>query len=272
MHNSSFDSEATFPASLAVEAMRNGSYSTTAHALAEIVDNSYDASATVIHIAMITEQESHTPQTIAVLDNGKGMGEQMLRHCIQHGNHMGNGRGIGKFGVGLLSASFHQCKHLEVFSWDDGLNDRAVRSTSVRVMGCPDTLPEPVEKTLPDFFDKAFASANTDETNLKEHGTLVVWREIDRLTWRKADTLRKKLSLELGRIYRNFLSSSHKSPLKIIITQVTHNTDNATFTVNDSFRVDPVDPLFLHHWDHHALQEFDVHLAEAQKDPGTIQA
>ncbi len=263
-----FESDATFPASSVAEALRSCSYKNTAHALAELVDNSYDASATTIHIALICKARNATPYVIAVLDNASGMDKNTLRHCLQHGHHMevktSNGRGrIGKFGVGLLSASFHQCKHVEVYSWDNGKPEE-VYSTGMHVDNCPDTLPIPVAKKLPAFFDSAFATFTPEETNIDQSGTLVVWNEVDRLSWRKASTLADHLSQQLGRVYRNFLA---KKELKIKITTFSEDESGSLMEATEPLHVKPVDPLFLHHWNCSQLNSLQDHIRIIKNNP-----
>ena len=263
-----------FPAELVAEAIRSGSYKNSANALAEIVDNSYDAKASVIHVALIHNAGPSTqPHTIAVLDNGLGMDEEALRHCIQYGRHQSHGTDrvrIGKFGVGLLSASFNQCKDLEVFSWNNGLG-KEVNSTKINVKKCASSLPQIVAKPLPDFFNDAFAEFDRELTDLDTHGTLVVWRELDKLTWKKAETLLDHLQKEVGRIYRKFLSEDceEDKKLKIVISIIEQAETRYTLKQENCNKVEPVDPLFLSHWDciglNKYLQDLDLVIANPEK-------
>ncbi len=263
-----FSSEAVFPASLVAEAIRSGPYSTSANAIAELVDNSYDANASEIHIALICAFGKKRPQVIGVLDNGNGMDADTLRHSVQHGRHQRQPTKrsrIGKFGVGLLSASFNQCKSLEVYSWTNGLRDDGVNATSIQVKDCPEELPKVTQKPLPSFFNSAFEQFDRVDTRLDTHGTLVVWRELDRLTWRTASTLSEKLEFEIGRIYRNFLAN-HQHPLKVVISHLEEGSVGGYCRKGQRF-VRPVDPLFLNNWDCTELKKFQDDLKKVRLDP-----
>ena len=64
-----------FPPHLIVNAIRDNGYKTTAHAVAELVDNSAQADATVVQVMVVEQQELVKERTmfriqeIAVLDN-----------------------------------------------------------------------------------------------------------------------------------------------------------------------------------------------------------
>lgn len=248
-----------------VETIRHGPYKTSANALAELVDNSYDANATAIHVALICGIDSDQPHTIAVLDNGDGMDKNTLRHCIQYGWHKAcktSRSRIGKYGVGLLSASFNQCKDLEVFSWTNGLGEQ-VNSTRITVNDCAFTLPAVQDEHLPDFFETVFFPFGRPTTNLCPHGTLVLWRDLDRITWNNADRLMEHLQFEFGRIYRNFLVDGS---LYIVINNINLSSDS--FATRKATFVKPVDPMFLSHWGCDQLDQYVEDLAVVAKDPG----
>ena len=64
---------------------------------------------------------------LGVLDNGKGMTKEVLRMALQFGNgtHLDpvNQQGIGKFGMGLPSSSISQAKKVEVWTWQNGIEN-----------------------------------------------------------------------------------------------------------------------------------------------------
>ena len=73
-----------FPPSLALKALSSGPYRNAAYAIAELIDNSADAKAKNIAVALIID-ESSRPSEIAVLDDGTGMDKDLLRYCVQYG-------------------------------------------------------------------------------------------------------------------------------------------------------------------------------------------
>ena len=97
-------------------------------AIADIIDNSVSANAKNIHIYI---EPSNDPQLI-IFDDGHGMSSDELEEALRFGSkgpneHRGQ-QDLGRFGLGLKSASLSQCRklvvaskkggHLSCFSWD----------------------------------------------------------------------------------------------------------------------------------------------------------
>ncbi|MBA0227996.1 ATP-binding protein, partial [Stenotrophomonas maltophilia] len=102
------------------ESMRDLGYSLET-AIADLIDNSISAGADTIDI--ICDASGKHP-VMVILDNGKGMTEDELLGAMRHGT--GNPRqhrspqDLGRFGLGLKTASFSQCRSLTVVSTRDG--------------------------------------------------------------------------------------------------------------------------------------------------------
>lgn len=99
-----------------MEALRGLGYSTAA-ALADIVDNSISAEATEVRIDFTWD---NAISRISVIDNGRGMNDAELESAMQLGaksplekREQGD---LGRFGMGLKTASFSQCRRLTVAS------------------------------------------------------------------------------------------------------------------------------------------------------------
>lgn len=97
-----------------LEALRGLGYSTAA-ALADIIDNSVSAGASEVHIDFAW---AGSTSRIAVLDNGKGMSDAELESAMRLGDKSPlDARApedLGRFGMGLKTASFSQCRRLTV--------------------------------------------------------------------------------------------------------------------------------------------------------------
>ena len=95
-----------------IEALRGLGYS-TATAIADVIDNSIAARADQIDIFF---SWSGTASTIIILDNGEGMDERELDLAMRLGerNPLDEraAHDLGRFGMGLKTASFSQCKRL----------------------------------------------------------------------------------------------------------------------------------------------------------------
>lgn len=202
---------AIIPASTAIETFRDSGYKSTASALAELIDNSIQAEADNIQIITF-ENEVHNRQRmltkiseIMVYDDGVGMSEDVLKICLQFGNgtRLASRDGIGRFGIGLPNASVSQCKRVEVYSWRDGscyytyLDIEQIKRDSQQYVN-------PVEKiAMP---SKLLSNIDGE---VKENGTIILWKECDRLDISRANTLFKRIEKELCRTYRHFLDSDN---------------------------------------------------------------
>lgn len=99
-----------------IEALRGLGY-TTATALADILDNSIAAGAGLVDILF---SWADAASTIAVIDNGSGMDEHELDLAMRLGQKSPlderTTQDLGRFGLGLKTASFSQCRRLTVAS------------------------------------------------------------------------------------------------------------------------------------------------------------
>ena len=113
------------PTALAVNAMRDNGYKNAAHAIAELFDNSLQADANSVELLCVETEEQLRQRRVkrirqvAVLDNGVGMDAEVLRQSLQFGNgtRLNDRSGIGRFGMGLPTASISQCRRVEVWTW-----------------------------------------------------------------------------------------------------------------------------------------------------------
>ena len=243
--------ETIFPAALALQALRSTSYKNTAYAVAELVDNSFDAAAKEIGVVLLVDGAGTAPHTVAVLDAGRGMAPETLRRSVQYGFSGEDSvleRPLGKFGVGLVAASFSQCSDLTVMSWQNGeVASGTVPTTRIVLAeGMDNTLPEPAPEVLPDWTHGAFRGMPTPMETM-ESGTLVIWRNVQP-SWKRATTLLGHLTDLCGRIYRNFIRANR---LLISVGVVDLSGETAPLLRT----VPAVDPTFLTNWEDARLRE-----------------
>ena len=202
------------PPHLAVNAMRDNGYKNAGYALAELIDNSIQASARNVELlcsersVQVVERVRRQVQRIAVLDDGCGMDATVLRMALQFGNgtHLNDRDGIGRFGMGLPSASISQCKRVDVWSWQGGVKNALYSYIDLGEVERQEMkqIPAPVPRQLPREWTKA---AN----KVGKSGTLVVWSIIDRCTWTSANAIFKNSEFIIGRMYRRFLKDGRVS-------------------------------------------------------------
>lgn len=107
-------------APLLIESMRSLGYSFET-AIADLIDNSVSAEAKDIRILL---EPSDNPQLI-IFDDGHGMDASNLEEALRFGSRSPNDvrseHDLGRFGLGLKSASLSQCRRLIIASKHDGL-------------------------------------------------------------------------------------------------------------------------------------------------------
>lgn len=187
-----------------IESTRAIGYSLEA-AVADIIDNSIAASATSVDIFFFPIADAY----IAFLDNGNGMDEQELDRAMQYGsknpNEKRDNKDLGRFGLGLKTASLSQCRELTVLSKQG--NTILGRRWDI------DHVAETGEWSLLVLEDDEIrAVPQVEELEKCEKGTLVVWQKLDRLKageidfeqslGRKIDGVRSHLAL----VFHRYLS------------------------------------------------------------------
>ena len=159
-------------ASLLIQSMRDIGYSLET-ALADILDNSITAGGQ--NIRLLADTTSRHP-AFGILDDGTGMDESQLLQAMRLGSQspldVREGDDLGRFGLGLKTASFSQCKRLTVVSRKDGAALTCARWDLEYIATTDDWLVQ--------FTDDTSKVPWVEQ--LGPHGTLVVWEDLDRLT------------------------------------------------------------------------------------------
>lgn len=232
------------PTHLIIKAMRDNGYKNAAYAVSELMDNAIQAGATVVELLCSEEQVQLEHRSrlrlkqIAVLDNGSGMDSITLRMALQFGNGTrlspDKHEGIGRFGMGLPNSSISQAKRVDVWSWQDGVENALHSYLDLEEFeeNQVTEVPEPQPKQIPKLWSEVGES-------FSESGTLVVWSKIDRCMWQTARAVIDNSELLIGRIYRYFLNEG-----KVRIRLVSFNGKNPNETIESRFAV-PNDPLYL---------------------------
>lgn len=222
---------------------RASGYRSTSHALAELVDNSFDWGASSIKVIFIEQAFDNAPtqiKEILVCDDGKGMSHEVLRFCltVAEGQNMDeSGRlrtgNTGKFGMGLPKSSVSQCRLTNVYTWQNG--GESWRHTLDLDEINDIFFPEPEKEDLPDYYHDLGAKISS------ESGTIISWRNCDLLSAAKAETLIKRSENLFGKIYRYFLKQNKTCELLHFKRQPDGQYKPLTAPRN----IRPNDPLFL---------------------------
>ncbi len=197
------------PASLTIMALRDSRYHNTAYALSELIDNSVDADASRVEVLCMERPETVNVRTrqaiseIAVLDNGTGMDPRTLLEALKFGGgtrHFTQ-RGIGKYGMGLPTSSVSQCKRVDVWTWQDGAftNPWHCHIDVDEIRDGQDQVPFPDQDTPVPL---VWLNAALPQSINHQHGTLVLWTNLDKIQWRESQALIDNTATEIGRIHR----------------------------------------------------------------------
>lgn len=192
-----------------IEGLRDTGYNFNT-AVADIVDNAIAAFATQVGITVDRNPVGNIRVMIA--DNGIGMDEDGLINAMTYGSKARTDAGsLGKFGLGLKTASTAFCRSLSVIT--RGQNDSVVRKAEWDL----DYIAKVHEWKL------KRPEASEEETDLLNEitggksGTLVVWDKIDRLLKNykskgsEKNALNRKieeLQFHLSMVYQRFLDEN----------------------------------------------------------------
>jgi len=174
-------------------------------AISDIIDNSITAIASEVNIDFFPNDGAY----ISILDNGSGMNESELINAMRFGSRdpleTRSKADLGRFGLGLKTASLSQCRKLTVISKKNGTVAGAqwdldfIATTgdwTLRLLDTGDI------ETYP----------HTGELNRYSSGTIVLWQELDRLKVGEADfdsNMGKKMDLvreHISLVFHRYLS------------------------------------------------------------------
>ena len=208
-------------ASTLMGALRSMGYSFES-AVADVVDNSISAHAQNVRILFPTNPMDEL--AVGILDDGDGMSADVLFEAMRYGCFSAeedrSEDDLGRFGMGMKSASLSQCRCLTVVSYDNkNLNgftwdynhiietqDWMIQELSIKEI---DLLPY------------------IDSFKEQGKGTLVIWQDFDVISnssggqvYSTLVDLRTSLENYLALIYHRFLSGVGNSRLHIFINEL----------------------------------------------------
>lgn len=203
----------------ALDSFRNSDFDFYS-ALFEVVDNSIQADADNIWIYLHTTDKSLIK--VIVIDDGVGMPQDVINHCMSLGysSRYNDRNGIGRFGVGMTLAAISQCRNITCVSKPEleskwlGTELDINKIKNQYYTGIPEPSEHFVDNQIKDFI----------ESKNIEHGTLVIWSELDRVTSvpKKFEKLLEQCNYRLGRVFRKWLmpetvDNSHKKQINIFL-------------------------------------------------------
>lgn len=242
-------------ASVLVESLRDIGYSLQT-AVADVIDNSLTAGARKIEL--LAEAHAEAP-SIGILDDGAGMTRSELLEAMRPGSRSPledrSETDLGRFGLGLKTASFSQCRRLTVLTCRNGVVSAAIWDLDtvaardkwiVEFPTTPDGIP---------WFD----CLNAD-------GTLVVWEKLDRLVGSDGHGDRRDLVRQLDETARHLEFVFHR-----FLSGREDREGRVAISLNGR-ELEPFDPFHSHHpaTQHHQEETFLLDGREIRIRPVTL--
>ena len=224
------------------DALRSSGYKDAESAVSEIIDNSIEAEAKNVFVILKDNVNDRTGRKniseVGFLDDGMGMSDEILGKCLGLGVSTRRERkGMGRFGVGLPQASLYACPEVYVYSWQNGIeNAKSVYLDINKIKsGEQKVIEDPKKVSIPKMYEYYInLKINNEQFDFKKNGTLVVWKNCDRIQPKTSCALKSRLEFSVGQKFRYFIHDK-KCSIKIF------NDDNK----DDITTVFPNDPLFL---------------------------
>lgn len=227
-------------APLLIESMRSLGYSFDT-AIADLIDNSVSAGAKNVNILL---EPSNDPQLV-IFDDGHGMDSATLEEALRFGSRgpedIRSEHDLGRFGLGLKSASLSQCRRLVVvskhggrlsgFSWD---LDEVKRTSNWSVLEYSDE--EITQLPSIDLFDSV------------DFGTYVLLQNFDRISASSHDV---KKTLDT-------LIETAEDHLSLVFHRII-SEDGVRIYINGRV-IEPKDPFLENHKSTQPLREQNINV------------
>lgn len=190
-------------------------------AVADVVDNSISAGASFVRIAATCDEQAGDT-VVAISDNGCGMDIEGLCNALTYGSsRREDEHSLGKFGLGLKTASTSQCRCLTVVSRkDEEVAKLTLDVDHAEATGRWEYIEDVPTRRELRYLDWAAEGGS---------GTVVLWAKCDRIMGRsyknpggkaQQNALRRKvdgLRFHLGMVFQRFLDSGDKRAANVRI-------------------------------------------------------
>jgi hypothetical protein len=236
-------------------------------AVADLVDNSIAADGHRIGVELVFEPNN---SYVLIWDDGRGMGPTELLEALRFGSRREYKRNeLGRFGLGLKTGSFSQCRRLTV------VTRKAPKQPSFHV------------RTLDlDYIERedSWSVLVDEQSEAVEHakrilrdgpGTVIVWENLDRVLpdryaesgWgrRRLNSLATKTGEHLAMVFHRFLAGTHGlDPVAISVNQLNADTGEPGVQV----KLEAWDPFATAEKHTHAnpVEIFEVETGEGSSD------
>lgn len=223
----SFEIVAPHPAAL-IESMRAVGY-TPAAAVADVVDNSISADAQNVWLTFVWDGSA---SFVTIRDDGRAMSPAALMDAMRLGSRSPTearaATDLGRFGLGLKTASFSQCRRLTVASRPQA-GSVAIRRWDLDWVAKADAW-QLLKSAAPG------SEGRFEDLAVADRGTVVLWEQMDRIVGGS--------SVDDPRAHRRFLDliASVEGHLAMVFHRFLEERSQFAMWINGS-RVEPWDPF-----------------------------
>jgi hypothetical protein len=209
-------------------------------AIADLIDNSITAKANQVQILIDSDKE---PFKLFIADNGNGMSLEVLRQCIQFPSCSPDGsrvdNDLGRFGLGMKTASFSQTRKFTVLSRSKGSSSFNAFTWDVKALESGEW--RVIVNSVKEVGDllrehEALSLSHMNEFDNFEPNTIIIWSGLYKFEkYLEAKNRKKALTREiaentsehLGIVFHRFLDKK-SNPLEIRV---------------NNFRIDSFNPF-----------------------------
>ena len=191
-------------------------------AVADVVDNSISAHAQNVRILFPTTPMDEL--ALGILDDGDGMAADVLFEAMRYGclsaEEERSEEDLGRFGMGMKSASLSQCRCLTVVSYESKILNGFTWDYN-HILETKDWMIQELDST------EINKLPYIEKLKVQEKGTLVIWQDFDVLynssggqVYSTLVELRSSLENALALIYHRYLSGIGTLRLHIFINEL----------------------------------------------------
>jgi hypothetical protein len=198
--------------------------------LADLLDNSISAGASKINISVLFDGAF---SSLKILDNGEGMWPQELQEAMrmasQNPKNVRSKNDLGRFGLGLKTASFAQASCLTVCTRKGGVLSGAEWDL------------DDIENWKMKIFDEFEISQKINALNTSDTFTLVIWSKLSRLL--------ENFSVSEDEFYQLIVDACDQLSLiyhRYLSGEVPFLTEKLEITINGRL-LEPQDPFLTNH-------------------------
>jgi len=192
-------------------------------ALADLIDNSISADASQVEILIDTSKE---PFTLFLADNGNGMSETELKASMrfpsQSPDDNRDNHDLGRFGLGMKTASFSQTRKFTTVSRVKGTEKYAARTWDLEILKNNEwkllvNSPESIRKTIDQYLQlsESYFNSFSDFTA----NTVIMWKGLYKFEQyleenNRKDALFKDVDIiadHLSLVFHRFMGNNEKS-------------------------------------------------------------